>query len=96
MEVGNRIFTRYRQYSVTKSLANVRQHIFDLNSLGRYKGPKFQNPPFYLDFLADMSSVKSVYLAPMQAKAIKAIKTVNIWIYVVNTYSMAVCDILSL
>ena len=33
---------------------------FDLN-LGRYRGSKFQNPPFYLHFLADTSPVKFVY-----------------------------------
>ena len=32
----------------------------DLN-LGRYRGSKFQNLPFYLHFLADTSSVKFVY-----------------------------------
>ena len=28
---------------------------------GRYRGSKFQNPPFYLQFLADTLSVKFVY-----------------------------------
>ena len=31
-------------------------------NLGRYRGSKFQNPPFYLYFLADTSSAKFVYM----------------------------------
>ena len=52
-------FTRDRQYAVTESLQN--KYTFDLN-LGTYRGSKFQNPPFHLLLMADMSSLKFVYM----------------------------------
>ena len=44
--------TRYGQYPVTKSFQD--KYTFDLN-LRRYRGSKFRNPPFCVQFLADTS-----------------------------------------
>ena len=43
----------------TIPLSLQKKYTFDLN-LGKYRGPNFKIPPFYLHFLTATSSVKSV------------------------------------
>ena len=41
------------------------KYTFDFN-LGRYRGSKFQNPSFYLHYLADTWSVKLVKISHLE------------------------------
>ena len=65
------------------------KYTFDLN-LGRYKGSKSQNPPFYLRLLADTSSVKFVYNVQKRERKLQPSKIYRVCPY--RNFSKVVID----